>query len=328
MKLRVRAVSATFLVCCIGAILAFVAFSLKTREADVSASSANIEQLNAGAPPALDSVAALDQLRSEFAAIQSVEMESAAKVRIFSGKDVITGIASLRFTAKGHKYRYEVNVSEALIKAGLMRNFEVAWNGERFFFRDPALDVLSYQQREVTQLPLSVPNPLFLPIDFLSEDDDNCLHCRLGFSTIRSGRLWAERRTAIRTIESRPVGGMINDLVVVPGGTINQTPFEYAIRIVGKDGIRQVNSISRRNREGSTLSELYFSGHKNVDGLNVTIPFIINFVAREADQRVSLVADFEISRLVLNKPVEESRFSIDFTTSARVWDSDNKQFVK
>lgn len=274
-----------------------------------------------------DNVEFIDGVRKAYSRVRTVDMEATVRLKAFSNGTTVEGDVKVRYLARGDSYRLQVLVPENLEKVGLKRSMAVAWNGRRYFFHDYQVDVISYQSREALQLPSAVPNPFFLPLDLFSADDDACAMCRLRLQDLQDSERWADRRRTFKVISSNPINGLVHDLLVASGGKINGAQFDYSVRVVGHaPGTRQINSIARIGGDGRTLIESVFNKYSVVDGIDVKVPLEVNVIARD-DGRPALVADFQINRLVLNRPLKDQNFEIDFGLANRVWDSDSQQLV-
>ncbi len=237
----------------------------------------------------------LDELRLAYSDLKSVEMVSNVSIRIFREGKTISGDAVIRYIAKGDKYRYEVSIPENLAKEGLMPSSVFAWNGKRFYNFDIPDQLISFQSEESKHLP-SLPNPFFIPLEFLSPSDDECINCKLRLQDLKSPERWPERKTKLREIQSERTDGLVNDLLTTSGGKIRGQAVDYMIRIVGQaQGEHQINSISMTGTDGRRLADLVFAKFESVDGLRVKVPKGISFSAVNEKGMPELNAEFRIS---------------------------------
>ncbi len=120
----------------------------------------------------------LEGIRQEYAKLQSVIFDAKVNIQLWREGQAVTGQGTVKYRATGNLYRYEVELSDELVKAGLMRNVAVAWDGRQHFFYDQSIDTLSIQPVEERRNIAAIPNPFFLPVDFLaSTDDSSCSGC-------------------------------------------------------------------------------------------------------------------------------------------------------
>lgn len=117
-----------------------------------------------------------------FAALASVHME--ADVRIAKGG--VSGTGTFQFWADGDKYR--INCSTPSKRLGLMSDLQIAFDGGRFQFYHADAEVLSLLDGDRPTVPTAVPNPFFLPADYLSRDSDSCPGCQLKLRDFRERR--------------------------------------------------------------------------------------------------------------------------------------------
>lgn len=271
----------------------------------------------------------LESVRLAYADVTSVDMQSEVSIKIFRDGGVVSGDAVIRYLAKGDKYKCEVTIPEILAKAGLMRSLTLSWNGRRYYMLDPEADVISFQSQETRHLASALPNPFFLPVEFLSSNDDDCVNCPLRLQDLKRPERWSERQADLRIIQSDKTDGLIHDVLKVPGGKIHGQAFEFMVRVVGQSGgARQINSISITAVDGRNMADLVFAKFSSIDGLTVKAPLEMSFLARNEKGQSEFTADFRISKLVLNRPLADTNFDIDFDLAGRVWDSDARSFVK
>lgn len=270
-----------------------------------------------------------EALRQDYAALTSVEMEADAKITIFKDDSSVSGDGRVIYIAKGDKYKYSVSVDDNLYKEGLTRNLDISYNGTKFYMLDHEAKTLSLQNREDIQLPVALPNPFFLPIEFFSKDDDGCRNCRLRFQDLRNPVKWTERQNSITMESTETEGELFHDVVRTNGGTANDVMYTYRIRVGGHTGQRQeIISVSRVSGTGRNLAEIVLGKYQTFAGMNRPIPRSVTVTAYDESGRARLNATFEFKKLELNKAIADSVFAIDFNKADNVWDSDARVFLK
>src|SRR6185436_14938142 len=84
---------------------------------------------------------------------------------------------------------------------------------------------------------IALPNPFFLPLEFLSKDDDDCGLCKLRFSDLKSQpERWQSRSRLLQFKSTRLNSDNTVDTVVeMPGGRLKRKPFNIRLRMTGPD---------------------------------------------------------------------------------------------
>ncbi|HMS39051.1 MAG TPA: hypothetical protein PKE69_02410 [Pyrinomonadaceae bacterium] len=160
---------------------------------------------------------ALEKVRNEYANVKSVEMDSTVTIDIIKSDSVVSGTGQINYVAKGNKYKYVCAVSDNLVNEGLMRNVDVLFAGDKYYFYDRESKIVSFQSSEEIRSPSALPNPFFLPLDYLSNDDDSCENCKLRLHDVRMPTRWAKRISSISEI-LRENTNVIHSIIEMPGG--------------------------------------------------------------------------------------------------------------
>ena len=274
-------------------------------------------------------VNALEKVRSEYANVKTVEMEAGVKIDIISGNSTVTGTGQINYAAQDNKYKYVSTISENLVNEGLMRNVDVLFNGSKYYFYDRESKIVSYQTAEEVRLPAALPNPFFLPIDFVGNDDDSCEGCKTRLQDVKMPIRWAKRADSISEITRENSNGLIHSLIQMSGGTLTKIPYNYRIRLIGDSTNNlQPVSISRIKENGIPLVEILLSDLRTVQGINVKIPYIVEVGARDETGNLVLRATFTINSLKVNQTLNESLLAPSFVGVEKYWDSDSKAFVE
>lgn len=269
-----------------------------------------------------------DDLKADYASINSVDAVSRSKISLYVDGKQVDGEAELRFAADGNKYRYESKLDEILNKAGLMRDIKIWFDGSKMYLYDDQAGVLSFQTKEDIHLPIAIPNPLFLPIDFFSADTDECANCKLRLTDLRTPGSWDQRRKGLRSILNDVNDVGIHQVVEIPGGVREGKEFVYHVRLLGPEGDVRVNSIDMKTPEGKTLAEIIFADHRTVAGFKRKIPYSYIMVVRDESSRVLARIDSKIESLAINDARPDAVFAPDLKDFSKVWDSESKKMIK
>lgn len=270
----------------------------------------------------------LEQLRNEYSNVKNVEMDASVVITIINGNSTITGNGQVKYIAQDNKYRYVCTIPENLVNAGLMRNIDVLFNGNKFYFYDSESKIASYQATEEVRLPAALPNPFFFPIDYVGNDDDSCEGCKTRLQDIKMPVRWGKRSTTVSELSTETNNGAVHSLIQMSGGSLNNIPYNFRVRLVGETvNNLQPISISRVKENGIPLVEILLSDMRTVQGINVKVPFAAEVGARDESGVLVMRAVYTINNLKINQILPEGSLSPNFTGSEQFWDSDTKSFT-
>ncbi len=274
-------------------------------------------------------VTALEKMRDAYSTIKTVELEADVTIEIIKPTSNVTGTGKVRYIAQDNKYKYVSEISENLENEGLMRNVDILYDGTKFYFYDRESKIVSFQSSEETRLPNALPNPLFLPIEFLSNDDDSCEGCKMRLYDIKMPLRWAKRVSSISEISTDTNNGIIHSLIEMPGGDLNKIPYNYRVRLVGESvNNLQPVSVARTKENGNPLVEILLNDMRSVQGLTVKFPYIIEVGARDDNGAMAMKAKYTITQLKINQQFETNLLSPNFAGAEKFWDSDAKSFLE
>jgi len=268
---------------------------------------------------------ALENLRRKYAAIDSVHIIADAKIAMY-GEDFRVGLGRFEYWARGNKYRTKTS-TDKLLK--LNTDLDVAYDGERFYYFDQRSGILSYRSTDDLRSHAALPNPLFLPLDYLSNDDDECPLCKLRLSQVKSDNVrWGTRARSLEVKAKRHESSdrVITD-VEMPGGKMRGRPFKLRMRLVGteEDNANPLQ-IERISPEGQVLSVITFDGF--MDNSSLPMPRDILITVFDANGNVALRLEYTIKLLEINQSFDNRIFTISFDDAEGVWDTDGRRFVK
>lgn len=117
------------------------------------------------AAPVPDGLAA--EVRARYSRMTTVHLRAAGAVSLTSpGGATKSSVVRYEYFASGNRYRVR-SISEPVIDA-LSRDIEVAYDGDEWQGFLPFSSELDVSRSEARKLPIPHPNPLFLPVAFLS----------------------------------------------------------------------------------------------------------------------------------------------------------------
>lgn len=261
--------------------------------------------------------------------MKTVELEANVAIDVIKIDSMASGTGQAVYIAQDNKYKYTTSIPVNLQNESLMRNTEVLFTGSKFYFFDRESNIVSFQSSKEVRLPSSLPNPFFLPLEFLSNDDDGCEGCKMRLQDFKAAIRWPKRVSSISEISSETTNGIINSVIEMPGGTLNSIPYKYRIRLVGESiTTLQPISVSRVKEDGTPLVEILLSDLRVVQGINVKVPHVIEVGARDETGRLVLRAVFTTTKLKLNQQIAAELLAPNFVGAESFWNSDSKSFVQ
>jgi hypothetical protein len=269
------------------------------------------------------SVRALDQLRGKYAAINSVHLIADAKISIYG----VNGTGTFEYWAEDTRYKIKSHADKHL---GFKTDVDVAYDGKRFHYFDRGSGILSYRKQDEMTTQAALPNPLFLPVDYLSNDDDECPLCALRLHDLKSqnGR-WNSRARDLEVKSKRQdnsTGEIISE-VEMPGGTIDKRSFKLRVRTTGtaEENVRPLQ-IEKIAADGKVILSVTFDDF--MQNSLIQQPRRISINAFDNEGQLALKMEYTVRTLEVNQPIDTSTFTINFDEAEGVWDSDEKRFVK
>lgn len=271
---------------------------------------------------------AIDQLRDlrkAYASIDNVYMDASVTMWVRGRDDVGTpgaeGEGRYEYWAAGDQYRHRTAFDAAL---GLSGNMDIAFDGLRFQLYDEAMDTLAVQRIRPDALPVQMPNPLFLAVDFLSRDDDRCPACPLRLGSVGERARWDDR------LDQATLGRRVGQPIIrIPGGVLAGATFHYEVTMNG--GLP--SQIDRYTADGRIMTRVVLRDYREVAlGGGTTIPIPHTMVLAAADFQGDggqfMYADIVVDALRVNQRMSANAFALDFGTAGNVWDGDERRFLK
>ena len=269
----------------------------------------------------------LDALRQKYAAVKTVHFAADAKIAIY-GNNFRAGAGTYEYWAEGKRYRIKCRTDEHL---QFRTDLDVAFDGKHFYFFDRRSGVLSYRQRDELRNQTALPNPFFLPVDYLSSDDDECAFCAMHLPDFKFEHArWDDRARNLEVKSQRhdeSTGSMVEELEM-PGGKLDGRPFKLRVRTVGASaaGAVQPTRIDRVTLDGKVMASINFSNF--MPSALGQFPRNISVVTFDDNGNAALRVEFSVRTLEVNEPLENNIFTINFEEAEGVWNSDERKFVK
>ncbi len=265
---------------------------------------------------------AMEALRARYGRMKSVHLVTHAAISIFAekGKPGVSGGLFFEYWADGNRYRIKCSTDRVL---NLASDVQIAYDGHESQLYDPVASILSLSSAESRQLPMACLNPLFMPLDFLSPDTNECMACGTMLQDLADANRW------------RQPGGEIAD---GGGSSVNFSD------IVAEDGNKRSYRLRLNYVSGfavpAALTKFYASGRqegqftmsdfvtKDLSVGPVPMRLVVKSFDDEANSRATMEGTWVIDLLEINKPLDSHIFTIDQSSARAVWDGDAQVFIK
>lgn len=275
-----------------------------------------------------DRLPGLDRLRSKLAQIADLHYKYIAVIEIQpEASPAKTGGGWFEYWGSGEKFRVD-NGSEPHL--GLAPSLTWAFDGTRRYLYDPTRSVLDRAPGDPSHLSTTLPNPMLLPFDFLSDEAPDCRGCRLRLRDLGNGELWSRKMAA----GGRTAGEARLHRMEVPGQGRDGEKFRYSVReVVAGDGLESV-SVERRTLLGELISRVDadFVSVTGRGGDRIDVPALIR--AQRWDTRRGSVGPPDMSMELYLEEIEvgvaldDSTFRLDPSIAETVFDGAQRKFVK
>lgn len=268
----------------------------------------------------------LEELHQKYARVRSVHVRATAKITIYEG-GVREGTGTFEYWAEGDRYRTICHTDPQL---QLLSDTDTAYDGSRFYYLDRESGLLSYRAEDEAKSFSALPNPFFLPVDFLTNDMDDCAFCRLRLKDFHSRTTrWDKRKDKI-TIRSKgkeQATQLDFTEVEMPGEVMDKKDSKFRLRLTNDaNGLAHATKIERLQPDGKPLTSIASS-----DFISTPVgefPRSIRVQAFDAMSTVVMQVDYHIEALEVNQPIDNSVFKIKDEEAEGIWASDEKKFIK
>lgn len=155
-------------------------------------------------------------------------MIATAKISIYEAQ-VREGTGTFEYWAEGNRYRTSCHTDAQL---ELLGDVDMAYDGARFYYFDRQAGMLGHRVEDEEKTFAALPNPFFLPVDFFTNDRDECTFCRLRLKDFHSRSTgWDKRKDKISIRSSGKDQGIQLDLteVEMPGEVIDKQDTKFRL---------------------------------------------------------------------------------------------------
>jgi hypothetical protein len=277
----------------------------------------------------------LEGIRNFYAAIKSVHVKARAEisrtiVSEHAPPEFLSGVGAIEYWEAGNLYRRDTRTSPQL---RLVADMDVAYDGslmqimqymtsERTPEERVSLMQLSSSGRE--PVPSTVPNPLFLPIDFMKLSIQHCPDCQPGLWELRDPIFWSKATTDAQVSVS-PTGEMAIDL---PTGSFFGTTFTYAIERAA--GAPLPHRIRYRATGRDDLLSIVMSEERPflVNGRRVSFPTRFKINSPPGEGWTGGTFDIVLEELEINHDIDPTIFKLDQSAADVIQDLNTQTYLK
>lgn len=268
----------------------------------------------------------LEELHGKYARVRSVHMIATAKISMYQDR-IVEGTGRFEYWAEGNRYRTSCQTDP---KLELLSNVDMAFDGARLYYFDRQAGMLGLRVEDEEKTFAALPNPFFLPVDFFTNDRDECALCRLRLKDFHSRTTrWDQRKDkiSIRSSGKDQVTQLNLTEVELPGEVVDKKDTKFRLQLTANaNGVANATRIDRLQLDDKPLTSIVASDFISTPAGD--FPRLIQVQAFDAQSTVVMKVDFYLETLEVNQPIDNTVFKIKDEEAEVVWDNDRKRFIK
>jgi hypothetical protein len=268
----------------------------------------------------------LEELHQKYARIRSVHILATVKISLYDG-GLREGSGSFEYWADDNRYRIACHTDPQLELVG---DLDEAYNGGRFYYLDRKTGMLSHSAQEGERSLSALPNPFFLPVDFFSNDADECVFCRLRLKDFKArSTRWDKQKDkiSIRSKGKDRLTSLDFTELEIPGEIIDRRNSKFRLHVTDSgNGVSRPDKIERLQANDRPLTSIVLNDYTST--VAGEFPRRIQVQTFDDQSTVVLRVDYYIEKLELNQAIDQNVFTISNDEAEGVWDSDEKKFIK
>jgi hypothetical protein len=274
---------------------------------------------------------ALRPLADLMTGLRSIHLHAKGVLEAAGGSPSSTrsaGSVEYTYWASGRKYMIGVSTAGDL---PIAPDFEVAFDGRQFQLFLVRDGILSVRKDDSPALPVSLPNPFLLFLDYANVVDDGCSGCmpRVADLAAKGRQLLQPITTQIDSGESSAPGGMLK--VRLPGRAEHGTAYDHLLSFEKVGAGWRLRDSKRITRDGRTMLEVRYDDFVRT-GPNQEFEIPRHLTAEvydlDAGGKLSMHLEYFVDTLEVNADLPNARFSLDWDKARSIWDSDSNMFIK
>lgn len=264
------------------------------------------------------------ELKARYGNINTIHLVSHASVSgEFQPGHKASGVLSFEYWAdRQGRYRVRCFSSPEL---GLVNDMDIAFDGKQWQLLNMSDSALMLQREGSAQMPVACPNPLFLPLDFLSPASDDCRGCFLKLSDFESSGGGSSGH-GIGPLEKSPA----TETFRIEGQVVEgkRRVFEVTMK---RAGVFMVpSSVRRLDRDGAAVTDIKVEESRIVNPAVGPMPTRITASSSEVEggEQRSMVGTWRIEQLDVNRPIDPAVFTLNPGLARTIFDNDLGVFLK
>lgn len=240
----------------------------------------------------------------QFSTVSSVHLEAEVAIMIETPDGPLFGTGAFSFWEQGDLFKIR---SETEGIEGLMHDVEWAYNGEESLLWLLEPNTLTENISLTLEAPTALPNPFFLPVEFLSRRH-TCPTCRTSLNEIVQERpLLTElqrRQVAVGKSTSGTPGEARTTLVLAK----SETGPRYAVSLAQSQGLWTPATIRHTRSDTGEEMLIQLSDYQRAPAL--VFPRSIQVETKDPSTRASAQVTFRITTLEVNDSLPLATFGI------------------
>lgn len=267
--------------------------------------------------------AADDPLRDfvlQFDRVESIHLRATGTIALTGTRQPLEGSGQFEYweavDADGSRYRI---ASSTTGLPSLASDNEIAFNGNEFQYWDLKMDVLSLSIEAPSQVPAALPNPAFLPLEFLGLLDRQPVGMRTDLGELKEligDYLDRSSRTSTADESGR---------VIVRGDDGGSW---YRVGLRGEGALMVPETIEKIAATGSLEASVLISDYRADDSSGLVFPrrMVLRSFSSRGDQ--TMESELTIEELEVNSPIDGKTFDLVPGDLTSIWDSDKREYIR
>src|SRR6185295_3065943 len=185
-----------------------------------------------------------------------------ATITLYEGDGPKEGSGALEYWADDNRYRTSCRTDPQL---GLLSDIDMSYDGGKFYYLDHKGGMLSLRTQDEEKSFTALPNPFFLPVDFFSNDTDECALCKLKLKDFKARSTHWDKQKDKLSIRAKGKDQSTNlDFtdVELPGDVIDKKKSKFRLRLVSNaNGVSQPIKIDRLQPDDRPLTSILLSDY-------------------------------------------------------------------
>ncbi len=241
----------------------------------------------------------LSEMQAFYEGTTSVHLAVDVTVRMIGDDLSVTeGGGHVEYWTDGQSYRLKCRTDRFL---GLADDFDYSYDGQQF--RMNMGTVVSIAKASPRALPTAIPNPFYLPVEFLAGDHEECPTCVLTLDRLRELDILSKLSRIAQSPESVAGGYSID--AGADHGTVSR------IRRSRPDG-----SISRTTLYFSPTASTWFPTRIVVEAF------------LKGSQTARAEVQYFVTSIETNQRIDPAVFRLTAPPNIPIWDSDRRRFIE